>query len=183
MRRESREWKPSAQFFKPLLAGWKREVIYARDLATLDLSVKPDQIVYHAPPNPGCKARSFKSLAELGSFLSSASSTLTRHNFSFRKELMNAPKNQEIARASDEEVVIFPRLQSSPITQPAPSIVKGSVKDSSSKQKPPAKQSPTTEPGISPFSHGPKSWKSNQQYTSPNTSSKYNMIISRGHLF
>jgi hypothetical protein len=179
MRRESREWKPSAQFFKPLLAGWKREVIYARDEATLDLSVKPDQIVYHAPPNPGCKARSFKSLAELGSFLSSASSTLTLHNFSFRKELMNAPKNQEIARASDEEVVIFPKLQSSPSTQPAPSIVKGAVKDSSSKQKPFAKQSPVTEPGISPFSHGPKTGKWSQQYTSPNTSSKFNIIINR----
>ena len=97
MRRESREWKPSAQFFKPLLAGWKREVIYRRDPQTQELSSKPEQIIYHAPPNPGCKARTFKSLADLGSFLSSASSTLTLHNFSFRKELMNAPKNQEIS--------------------------------------------------------------------------------------
>ena len=30
MMRESRGWKPSAQFFKPLAAGWKREVIYGK---------------------------------------------------------------------------------------------------------------------------------------------------------
>ena len=44
MRRESREWKPSAQFFKPLLAGWKREVIYGRDPETQELTAKPEQI-------------------------------------------------------------------------------------------------------------------------------------------
>ena len=172
MRRESREWKPSAQFFKPLLAGWKREVVFGRDPGTQELTIKPDQIVYHAPPNPGCKARKFKSLADLGSFLSSASSTLTLHNFSFRKELMNAPKNQEIARAFDEEVVIFPKLQSSPISQPGPDSIAGSTKEPLSKQKPNDKKATDVDSGISPFSHGPKSWNSSQQYASPNTSSK-----------
>merc|ERR1719330_520805 len=28
LQRESREWKPSSQFFKPLSSGWVREVIY-----------------------------------------------------------------------------------------------------------------------------------------------------------
>ena len=172
MRRESREWKPSAQFFKPLLAGWKREVIFEnRDPDTRELLGKPEQIVYHAPPNPGCKARSFKSLAELGSFLSSASSALTLHNFSFRKELMNAPRNQEIAHAIDEEAVIFPKHQSSTVSQPPPPKI-GSNKESLSKPKLPSNPTISDQPGVKPFSHAPKSWNSNQQYVSPNTSSK-----------
>ena len=177
MRRESREWKPSAQFFKPLLAGWKREVIYGRDRKSQELTGKPEQIVYHAPPNPGCKARTFKSLADLGSFLSSASSTLTLHNFSFRKELMNAPKNQEIAHASDEEAIIFPKLQSSPISQSGQSVSASSAKESIVKQKPRIKQPAGIDSDISPFSHGPKSWTASQQYLSPNTSSKFKDIL------
>ena len=172
MRRESREWKPSAQFFKPLLAGWKREVIYGRDPETQELTAKPEQIVYHAPPNPGCKARTFKSLAELGTFLSSASSTLTLHNFSFRKELMNAPKNQEISHAFDEDAIIFPKIHPSPILQPEQNI---STKDSLVKQKQRTKLPEVGESSTSPFSHGPKTWKPSQQYVSPNTSSKYLM--------
>ena len=79
--------------------------------------------------------KNFKSLADLGSFLSSASSTLTLHNFSFRKELMNAPKNQEIAHALDEDVVIFPKLQQSPISEPIQNISPGLPKELPLKQK------------------------------------------------
>ena len=183
MRRESREWKPSAQFFKPLLAGWKREVVFAnRDPDTRELLGKPEQIIYHAPPNPGCKARSFKSLAELGSFISSAGSTLTLHNFSFRKELMNAPRNQEIAHALDEEAVIFPKHQAPSVSQPPPPKI-GSTKEALPKPKLPANQPIQDEAKeVKPFSHAPKSWNSNQQYVSPNTSSKL-LNITRTYFF
>ena len=169
MRRESREWKPSAQFYKPLLVGWKREVIYGRDPATQELTAKPEQIIYHAPANPGCKARTFRSLAELGSFLSSASSTLTLHNFSFRKELMNAPKNQEISHAFDEEVTIFPKSKLSPAPLQSQHGVSAGEP---SKQKLRVKQPTVHEPSLSPFSHGPGSWKSPQQHIAPKSKFK-----------
>ena len=66
MARESRGWKPSAQFFKPLTAGWKREVIYGRENG--QWTSKPTSIVYHAPIQHGCKPRKFQTLAELGPF-------------------------------------------------------------------------------------------------------------------
>ena len=168
MRRESREWKPSAQFFKPLLAGWKREVVYGRE-AGGTMTAKPIEIIYHAPPNPGCKSRNFRSLAELGSFLTSASSTLTLHNFSFRKELMNAPKNQEIAHPVDEEVVIFPKASKPSSAQSAPSQPTAATPSESSEhhqhnQRQKQQQNMSNIPAEhSPFSHGPKSWKGSQQ--------------------
>ena len=91
----------------------------------------------------------------------------------FRKELMNAPKNQEIAHASDEEVVIFPKLQQSPISEPIQNISPGLPKELPLKQKPQGKQTSGMEPSSSSFSHGPKSWKPTQKYSSPNTSSKF----------
>ena len=169
MRRESREWKPAAQFYKPLLIGWKREAIYGREPATQELTAKPEQIVYHAPPNPGCKARTFRSLAELGSFLSSASSILTLHNFSFRKELMNAPKNQEISHAFDEEVTILSKSKLSPAPLQSQHGVSAGKP---SKKKLRVKQPTGHEPGLSPFSHGPGSWKSSQQHIPPKSKFK-----------
>ncbi len=65
--RESREWRPSAQFFKPLDAGWVREVVYERN-DDGSYCAKPKGIVYHAPIMPGTKAKSFKSLAELSPY-------------------------------------------------------------------------------------------------------------------
>ena len=84
---------------------------------------------------------------------------------------MNAPRNQEIAHALDEEAVIFPKHQAPSVSQPPPPKI-GSTKEPLSKPKPLVNQSIQDGPGIKPFSHAPKSWNSNQQYVSPNTSSK-----------
>ena len=64
LQRESREWKPSSQFFKPLNSGWVREVIYERNTDG-SLCGKAKEVVYHAPMIPGTKRRTFKSQAEL----------------------------------------------------------------------------------------------------------------------
>ena len=67
LQRESREWKPSSQFFKPLIAGWVREVIYERN-EDGTLYAKAKEVIYHAPMiAAGSKAgsRTFKSQAEL----------------------------------------------------------------------------------------------------------------------
>lgn len=108
LQRESREWKPSSQFFKPLHAGWVREVIYDRVPETGKLCNKAKEVVYHVSTNG--KSRMFKSQAELRPYLANMP-TLTLHNFSFRNDPLNAPKGQEIIRATDEIVEIFPAKQ------------------------------------------------------------------------
>ena len=44
--------------------------------------------------------------------------TLTLHNFSFRPDPLNAPKGQEIIRAVDEQVEIFPKAKEQPVEKP-----------------------------------------------------------------
>ena len=67
LQRESREWKPSSQFFKPLSSGWVREVIYDKK-EDGSLCPKAKEVVYHAPMQSGTKPRTFKSQAELKPF-------------------------------------------------------------------------------------------------------------------
>jgi len=130
LRRESREWKPSSQFFKPLNAGWVREVIYDKN-EDGSLCSKAKEVVYHAPMVPGSKLRTFKSQADLRPYLSN-NHTLTLHNFSFRNDPLNATKGQEVIRAIDEVVDIFPspaklflepKVAPSPKPSPKPSPV------------------------------------------------------------
>ena len=72
---------------------------------------------------------------------------------------MNAPKNQEISHAFDEEVTIFPKLKLSPAPLP---FQHSASAGEPSKQKLRVKQPTVHEPGLSPFSHGPGSWKTSQ---------------------
>ena len=64
---ESREWKPSSQFFKPLSSGWIREVIYDKK-EDGSLYPKAKEVIYHAPMQSGTKPKTFKSQAELKPF-------------------------------------------------------------------------------------------------------------------
>lgn len=68
---------------------------------------------------PGTKPRTFKSQSDLRPYLSN-SATLTLHNFSFRNDRLNAPKVQEICRAVDEVVEIFPPK---PVVLPAAAVL------------------------------------------------------------
>ena len=63
-----RAWKPGAQFFKPLAAGWKREVVYGRNPDSGEYTDKPTAIIYHAPKGPGVKTRKFLNMDELRTF-------------------------------------------------------------------------------------------------------------------
>jgi hypothetical protein len=99
---------------KPLTAGWVREVIFDR---TEDGSyqAKAKEVIYHAPVMPGTKPRTFKSQSDLETYLSN-SDKLTLKNFSFSNDRLNAPIGQEICRAVDEVVEIFPPK---PVVPPA----------------------------------------------------------------
>ena len=75
---------------------------------------------YHAPFVHGTKSRSFRSFGEMSQFLTSKDSTLSWHNFSFRKEPMQAPRSQEIVRGARENIEIFPEKNEPPPPPPKP---------------------------------------------------------------
>ena len=78
-RRESREWKPSSQYFKPLYVGWVREVVYSIDMDTGLRKNAPPSIYYHSPYLPGRKSRTFRHAGELDSFRKMIFSTLKNY--------------------------------------------------------------------------------------------------------
>jgi hypothetical protein len=94
------------------LPGWVREVIYAQEPDGSYTPDTPPEIIYHAPVPPGTKPRQFKNLSEMSGYLTNKASTLTWHNFSFRKEVMGAVKGQEVVRGKNDKVQIFPEEKS-----------------------------------------------------------------------
>ena len=135
------QWRPNSQFFKPLQAGWKREVVYGRNPENGLWTDKPSAIVYHAPKAPGVKSRQFHNMGELGTFI--ANSDLSLQNFSFRKDPMCAPKDQEICHADDEEVDIFPPDVAALASPPPPPR-----RRSSASQDKPFSHSPQSDSGV-----------------------------------
>ena len=92
----------------------------------------PPEIIYHAPVPHGTKPRQFKNLSEMSGYLTNKASTLTWHNFSFRKEVMGAAPDQEVVRGRDEKVDLFPQKEpQQPQTPPTQTTIQGE------KNKPP----------------------------------------------
>lgn len=84
---------PNLKYFRPLEAGWVREVVNRTEN-----NVKKTDVSYWPPVVLGQKHKKFKSATELEGFLITSGSVFAASFFTFRKEPIGAPEGMEIIR-------------------------------------------------------------------------------------